>query len=82
MNRLEKEIIEFKKEVLNSGMQLDTYLNKRKEFINKIDYTSERNMKFFMYLLHLDMITRQQYLDAKIKVDNFRKRYKSMLAII
>ena len=80
MNNLEKEIKEFKSEVLCKGMELDTYLKKRKEFINKIDYTCERNMKFFMYLLYLDMITKEQYISAKVKVENSRKNYKMMLS--
>ena len=80
MNSLEREIIEFKDEVLSNGMQVDTYLNKRKEFIKKIDYASEKSIKFFICLLYLGMITQKQYLDMKFKIDNTRKQYKVMLA--
>lgn len=77
---LEKEIIEFKKDVLNTGMYMNTYLNKRKEFIQKIDYASDNSMKFFMYLLYLNLITVEQYIGVKIRIDNSRKYYKSMLS--
>ena len=82
MNNLEKEIKEFKNEVFCKGMELGTYLNKRKELIKKIDYASEKSIKFFICLLYLGMITQKQYLDMKFKIVNLRKRYKSMLSMI
>lgn len=59
---------------------METYLTKKKELLNRIDCLSEEKLKFFMYLLYLDLITREQYLDIKNKIDNLRKYYKSILS--
>lgn len=80
MMDLEKEIKKFKNEVINNGMYMTTYLNKRKDFINRIDDSSKRSMEFFKYLYYLDLISQQQYLNIKEKVDNSKKYYKSILS--
>ena len=77
---LEKEIRDFKNIFFREGMYMETYLTKKKELLNRIDCLSEEKLKFFMYLLYLDLITREQYLDIKNKIDNLRKYYKSILS--
>ena len=76
MNKLEIEIESFKEEVLTTGMTMSMYLNKKKNLINKIECFSNKSLMFFQQLY---LITQQQYLDMKRKVDNSRKYYKVML---
>lgn len=77
---LENQILDFKSEVINNGMCMTTYLNKRKDFINRIDDSSKKSMEFFKYLYYLDLISQQQYLNMREKVDNSKKYYKSLLS--
>ena len=77
---LEYEIICFKNEVTNRGMCMSIYLNKRKEFIHKIDIASKRSSRFISILYFEDMITQQQYIDYKMKIADERKKYKQMLS--
>ena len=79
MNKLEIEIESFKEEVLTTGMTMSMYLNKKKNLINKIECFSNKSLMFFQQLYFIDLITQQQYLDMKRKVDNSRKYYKVML---
>ena len=77
---LKNDILEFKNEVINNGMFVDTYLKKRKYFIQMIDYESEKSMRFFSYLYFLHMISQEQYFNMKNRVDNSRKYYKRLLS--
>lgn len=79
-NNLLSEITDFKNDVRFNGMPIITYLNKRKEFIQKIESTSVNNMKFFKILYFNDLISKDQYLDFKIRIDTARKQYKGMLS--
>ena len=76
---LKKEIEEFKIQVMN-GMYMKDYIGKSKILKNKIENESEKSLKFFSNLYFLDLITMEQYLNMKIKVDNSRKYYKSILS--
>lgn len=60
-NNLLSEITDFKNDVRFNGMPIITYLNKRKEFIQKIESTSVNNMKFFKILYFNDLISKDQY---------------------
>ncbi len=77
---LKNDILEFKNEVINNGMCIDEYLNRRKDFIQMIDYESEKSMRFFSYLYFLHMISQEQYFNMKNRVDNSRKYYKMLLS--
>lgn len=79
-NKLLTEIIDFKNDVRNNGMVITTYLNKRKEFIQKIELASTKSMKFFRILYFYDLISKEQYLDCKMRIDNARKLYKQELS--
>ena len=79
-NKLLTEIIDFKNDVRNNGMVITTYLNKRKEFIQKIESASTKSMKFFRILYFYDLISKEQYLDYKMRIDNARKLYKQELS--
>lgn len=79
-NNLLSEIADFKNDVKTNGMFIITYLNKRKEFIQKIESTSANNMKFFKILYFSNLISKDQYLDFKIRIDSARKYYKSVLS--
>lgn len=80
-NKILDEIEEFKMSVNKGDITLDHYFKKSKQIKNKIDYESEKSMKFFRYLYFLDMISQEQYLKMKNKVDKSRKYYKSLLVI-
>lgn len=82
MNKLETEIINFKENVLTIGISMSMYITQKKYFINKIEYLSNNCLRFFQQLYSMDMITKQQYIDMKIKVDTSRKYYKSLLSFI
>ena len=79
-NKLLTEITDFKNNVKENGMIITTYLNKRKEFIQKIESASTKSMKFFKILYFYDLISKEQYLDYKIRIDNARKLYKQELS--
>jgi len=79
-NNLLSEITDFKNDVKINGMFVTTYLNKRKEFIQKIESASANNMKFFKILYFSNLISKDQYLDFKIRIDDARKQYKRMLS--
>ena len=76
---LKEEIEEFKIQVMN-GIYMKDYIGKSKILKNKIENESEKSLKFFSNLYFLDLITMEQYLNMKIKVDNSRKYYKSILS--
>ena len=77
---LKNDILEFKNEVINNGMCMTTYLKRRKDFIQMIDYESEKSMRFFSYLYFLHLISQEQYFNMKNRVDNSRKYYKRLLS--
>ena len=79
-NNLLSEITDFKNDVKINGMFVTTYLNKRKEFIQKIESASANNIKFFKILYFSNLISKDQYLDFKIRIDDARKQYKRMLS--
>lgn len=82
MNKLEIEIKNLKQDVLITGMNMSMYLSKKRYLIYKIEYLSNNSLKFFQQLYSMDIITKQQYIDMKIKVDASRKYYKSLLSFI
>lgn len=79
-NNLLTEITDFKEDVKNNGMFITTYLNKRKEFLQKIESASANNMKFFKILYLSNLISKDQYIDYKMKIADARKYYKGMLS--
>lgn len=79
-NNLLIEITDFKNDVKHNGMVITTYLNKRKEFLQRIELSSDRNLKFFRILYFNNLITKEQYIDFKMRIANARKYYKQMLS--
>ena len=79
-DKIVKEINDFKYEVTNNGMYVDVYLSKRKELIQRIDGFCDKCSNFFGYVLFIDMITHEQYLWIKEKIEKSRKSYKTMLS--
>ena len=77
---LENQILDFKSEVINTGMCVTTYLNKRKYFIDKIELASKKSSNFFSILYYKDLISQQQYIDYKLRIADARKKYKQMLS--
>ena len=79
-NNLQTEITDLKNDVKHNGMVITTYLNKRKEFLQRIELSSDRSLKFFRILYFNNLITKEQYIDFKMRIDNARKYYKQMLS--
>lgn len=79
-NNLLVEITDFKNDVKTNGMFITTYLNKRKEFLQRIESASNNDMKFFKILYFSNLISKDQYIDYKMKIDDSRKYYKGMLS--
>lgn len=79
-NNLLVEITDFKNDVKTNGMVITTYLNKRKEFLQRIELSSDRSLKFFRILYFNNLITKEQYIDFKMRIANARKYYKQMLS--
>lgn len=79
-NNLLTEITDFKNDVKTNGMFITTYFNKRKEFLQRIESASNNNMKFFKILYLSNLISKDQYIDYKIKIADARKYYKWMLS--
>lgn len=79
-NNLLIEITDFKNDVKHNGMFISTYLNKRKEFLQRIELSSDRNLKFFRILYFNNLITKEQYIDFKTRIDDARKYYKRVLS--
>lgn len=79
-NNLLAEITDFKDDVKTNGMFITTYLNKRKEFLQKIESASDNDMRFFKILYFSNLISKDQYIDYKMKIDDARKYYKEMLS--
>ena len=79
-NNLLVEITDFKNDVKTNGMFITTYLNKRKEFLQRIELSSDRSLKFFRILYFNNLITKEQYIDFKTRIDDARKYYKQMLS--
>lgn len=77
---LRNDILDFKNTVSNQGMCINTYLNKRKDFIQKIELASKRSSNFISILYYKELISQQQYLDYKMKIDRSRKYYKQLLS--
>lgn len=81
-NILLNEIADFNKAVRIGGMLITDYIEKSKRIKHKIDVQAENSMKFFRYLLFIDKISIEQYLDAKSKVVESRLYYKRLLYFI
>lgn len=79
-NNLSKEIEDFKTEVKTNGMYIDTYLKTRKEFIQKIELASENSLRFIRIIYFKSLITKEQYIDYKMRIADAKKYYKQMLA--
>ena len=79
-NNLLVEITDFKKDVKNNGMFITTYLNKRKEFLQRIELASDNNMRFFKLLYFNGLISKDQYIDYKMKIADARNYYKGILS--
>ena len=79
-NNLLTEIINFKNDVRCNGISLITLLNKRKEFLYKIELSSNNSLKFFRILYYMDLISQDQYIDFKIRIADARKYYKGILS--
>ena len=79
-NNLLTEITDFKNDVKHNGMFISTYLNKRKEFLQRIELSSDRSLQFFRILYFNNLITKEQYIDFKTRIDDARKHYKRVLS--
>jgi len=79
-NKLLDEIINFRNDVKIKGMYLNDYLNKRKVFLSRIECASNKGLKFFRILYFYNYISREQYMEFKIKIDDARKYYKKILS--
>jgi|GEM_PF-2612268 hypothetical protein len=79
-NNLLTEITDFKNDVKHNGMVINTYLNKRKEFLQRIELSSDRSLQFFRILYFNNLITKEQYIDFKMRIANARKYYKRVLS--
>lgn len=79
-NNLLKEIEDFKTEVKTNGMYIDTYLKTRKEFLQKIELASENSLRFIRIIYFKSLITKEQYIDYKMRIADAMKYYKPMLA--
>lgn len=79
-SNLLKEIEDFKTEVKTNGMYIDTYLKRRKEFIQKIELASENSLRFIRIIYFKSLITKKQYIDYKMRIADTKKYYKQMLA--
>lgn len=79
-DKLIKEINDFKYDVIHKGMYVDVYLDRRKKLIQKIDWFCDKCLNFFCYVLFIDMISHEQYLRIKSKIEDTRKSYKVMLS--
>ena len=79
-NNLLTEITDFKNDVKCNGMCISTYLKTRKDFLQKIELASANNIKFFKILYFSNLISKDQYIDYKMRIDDSRKYYKGMLS--
>lgn len=79
-NKLLTEITDFKNDVKENGMVINTYLRKIKELIQKIESASTKSIEFFRGIYFYDLISKEQYLDYKMRIDNARKLYKQELS--
>ena len=79
-NNLLTEIQDFKSDVKTTGMFITTYLNKRKDFLQRIELVSNNNIKFFKVLYFSNLISKDQYIDYKMRIDDARRYYKGVLS--
>ena len=79
-SNLLKEIEDFKTEVKTNGMYIDTYLKRRKEFIQKIELAGENSLRVIRIIYFKSLITKEQYIDYKMRIADAMKYYKQMLA--
>ncbi len=79
-NNLLVEITDFKNDVKTNGMFITTYLNKRKEFLQRIELASENSLRFIRIIYFKSLITKEQYIDYKMRIADAKKYYKQMLA--
>ena len=79
-NNLLTEIQDFKNDVKTNGMFITTYLNKRTEFLNRIELSSKSSLKFFRNLYYMDLISKDQYINYKMRIDDARRYYKGVLS--
>ena len=79
-SNLLKEIEDFKTELKTNGMYIDTYLKIRKEFIQKIELAGENSLRFIRIIYFKSLISKEQYIDYKMRIADAMKYYKQMLA--
>ena len=79
-SNLLKEIEDFKTELKTNGMYIDTYLKRRKEFIPKIELAGENRLRFIRIIYFKSLISKEQYIDYKMRIADAMKYYKQMLA--
>lgn len=79
-SNLLKEIEYFKTELKTNGMYIDTYLKRRKEFIPKIELAGENSLRFIRIIYFKSLISKEQYIDYKMRIADAMKYYKQMLA--
>lgn len=79
-SNLLKEIEDFKTELKTNGMYIDTYLKRRKEFIQKIELAGENSLRFIRIIYFKSLISKEQYIDYKMRIADAMKYYKQMLA--
>lgn len=79
-SNLLKEIEDFKTELKTNGMYIYTYLKIRKEFIQKIELAGENSLRFIRIIYFKSLISKEQYIDYKMRIADAMKYYKQMLA--
>lgn len=79
-SNLLKEIEDFKTELKTNCMYIDTYLKIRKEFIQKIELAGENSLRFIRIIYFKSLISKEQYIDYKMRIADAMKYYKQMLA--
>ena len=78
-NNIMQEIKEFKKVVSAEGITFDDYKMKSKIIKRKIDLLIEERLKILRCLYFMKRITKEQYINFKMKIEQARKQYKGLL---
>lgn len=79
-NIILKDIRELNNLFNKGGVTLDFYFKRKKQIRKKIDLLGDENLKIFQLLYFYDLISHQQYMEMKNKVEQSRGYYKRLLS--
>lgn len=79
-NIILKDIRELNNLFNRGGVTLDFYFKRKKQIRKKIDLLGDENLKIFQLLYFCDLISHQQYMEMKNKVEQSRGYYKRLLS--